>query len=95
MWEGCPESMLQAMRLVAGNISPPFKHLSSYKSTDSNTLLDQDYFLVNGQKGLISSNADIGTVNMNSFRLMVSVRGQVNNNSPLNFSNHFHIHYLF
>lgn len=88
--------MLQAMRLVAGNISPPFKHLSSYKSTDANTLLDQDYFLENGQKGLKSSNADISTVNMNSFRLMVSVRGQLNNNNnPLNFSKHFHIHYLF
>lgn len=93
-WEGCPESMLQAIRLVAGNISLFFKHLSSYKRTDSNILLDQDYCLVNSQRGLKSSNADTSTVKMNSFRLMVTVRVNINN-KPLNFSKHVNIRYLF
>lgn len=86
--------MLQAIRLVAGNISLLFKHLSSYKSTNSNILLDQDYCLVNNQIGLKSSNADTSTVKMNSFGLIVGVRVNINNN-PLNFSKHFNIHYLF
>lgn len=68
-WEGCPESMLLAIRLVAGNISLPFKHLSSYKSTDSNILLDQDYCPVNSKKGLESSNADTSTVKNELIRL--------------------------
>lgn len=78
-WEGGmgAQNPCSRQRLVAGNISPPPKHLSNYQGIDSNVLLDQDYFLLRDQKGLRSrgrkSSAIFSTVNMNLFRLMVSV----------------------
>lgn len=53
-WEGGMDARNPCSRqgLVAGNISPPFEHLSNYQSTDSSVLLDQDYFLLRDQKSL-------------------------------------------
>ena len=56
-WEGGKDAQnpCSRPRLVAGNISPPSQGLPSYQSTDSSAILDQDYILVNGQKGLKST----------------------------------------
>ena len=79
-WEGGKDAQnpCSRPRLVAGNILPPSQGLSSYQSTDSSAILDQDYILVmirkvsnpQGKKG----NADSSTINRNSLRLMVSVK---------------------
>lgn len=70
-WEGGMDAQnpCSRQRLMAGNISPPSEHLSNYQSTDSSVLLDQDYFLLSGQKDLRSrgrkGNAVFSTVKMN------------------------------